>query len=185
MKIVLLRGFSFAGKDSVGKILVEKYGFRRVAFADSLKKIVSKEHRIPIAWLHDQEKKREKAPDGRTWRKILLDTAIIYRATNPDIFAEHCCQEIREECDASLKQHIVITDWRYPNELATVIRLFPEATFYTVWVKRAQQTVSPVNDDSEYLLIDRSDDIVIDNSGSLEDLVNTVDKVVNENRICN
>lgn len=186
MKIVLLRGFSFAGKDSVGQILVQKYGFRRAAFADSLKTIVSQKYGIPIAWLHDQEKKQEKAPDGRTWRKILLDTAIVYRETNPDIFAELCCQEIRNGSEGAQNQYIVITDWRYPNELATVVRLFPDATIYTCWVKRAKQTISPVNDASEYLLIDRAEsaDIVIDNSGSLEDLIRTVHRVVVENRIC-
>lgn len=37
--IIGLTGFARSGKDSVGKLLVERHGFRRVAFGDTLKDI--------------------------------------------------------------------------------------------------------------------------------------------------
>lgn len=39
MTIIALTGYARSGKDSVGQVLTEHYGFRRVAFADKLKSL--------------------------------------------------------------------------------------------------------------------------------------------------
>ena len=38
--IIGLAGYAGAGKDTVGNILIEKHGFRRVAFADKIRSLV-------------------------------------------------------------------------------------------------------------------------------------------------
>jgi len=177
MHIVILRGFSGAGKDTVGQILVDEYRFKRCAFADSLKVIVSQTYGIPLGWLHDQKKKQELAPDGRTWRQILLDVAQQYRNENPTIFAEMCCKDIQE----SERKRIVITDWRYPNELDVVQATFPQARIFPVWVNRAEQKgVSPVENANEYLLQDRVGDWEIENSGDMAHLEREVHRMITD-----
>lgn len=164
MIIILLRGYSHSGKDFVGKILCEKYGFQRFAFADSLKKIVSlsQEYGCPLELLHTQNGKLlicESDTRKRTYRQILLDEALRLKSDNPDIFAEFCCQEIND----SKSDKIVITDWRFPNERDVLLKLFPKANIYTIKVIRLGQEKSPVEDESEYLLSKWKDDTVIIN----------------------
>jgi len=165
MIILLLRGYSNSGKDFVGNILCEKYGFHRFAFADSLKKIVSKEFGCPHDLLHSQNGKlliSESDSRKRTFRQILLDEALRLKSDNPDIFAEFCCHEIME----SHSEKVVITDWRFPNEREVILKYFPNATIYTTLVLRLDQHNSPVQDESEYLLKDWKDNTLIINSMS-------------------
>jgi hypothetical protein len=164
MIILLLHGYSHSGKDYIGNILYERYGFKRFAFADSLKKIVSQSQDFicPLELLHTQQGKLEickSDPGKRTYRQILLDEAIRLKSDNPDIFAEFCCQEIKN----SGLDKIVITDWRFPNERETLIKIFPNAFIHTIRIIRLDQKKSPVNDESEYLLKDWKDDHIIIN----------------------
>lgn len=47
MKIIAISGYKRSGKDTSAEILVNDHGFMRVAFADILKDMVSKEYGIP------------------------------------------------------------------------------------------------------------------------------------------
>jgi len=42
MKIILLAGPKGIGKDFVGEYMVNTYGFKRIAFADNVKKVIAK-----------------------------------------------------------------------------------------------------------------------------------------------
>lgn len=55
--IMSLSGFKNSGKDTVAKILVENYGFTRIAFADTLKDMASKMYNIPRSFFDDPDKK--------------------------------------------------------------------------------------------------------------------------------
>ena len=165
MSIIVLRGFSNSGKDYVGQILCDKYNYKRFAFADSLKKIVAKDLKFPLEQLHTQEGKLEiciNDSSKRTYRQILIDEALRLRKIDTGIFAKHCCQEIH---GLDLQPNkIVITDWRYPNELQTMIDMFPEYTVTPVHIVRQGQLESPVNDISEYHLLNRVHDYTIINN---------------------
>ena len=178
MHIILLRGYSQSGKDFVGKILCDKYGFKRFAFADSLKKIVAKNFQCELDQLHSQAGKLEICSNdvrGRTYRQILIDEAFRLREMDAGIFAKFCCQDISAE---GCPERIVITDWRYPNELDIIARLLPEYTATTVHVKRNGQDKSPVNDISEYHLANRTNDYTILNTMS-DAIYDEVDKLMN------
>lgn len=165
MSIILLRGFSHSGKDFVGHILCEKYGYKRFAFADSLKKLVANEFNYPIEKLHTQEGKMEVCKSDsirRTYRQILIDEALRMRNIDAGIFAKYCCQDILEL--ESVPNKIVITDWRYPNELEIVSKMFSSHKVIPALVKRVGQEISPVQDKSEYNLIQRKDDYIIQNN---------------------
>jgi hypothetical protein len=55
--IIGLSGYAQSGKDTVAKILVDHYGFRRVAFADKIKEMVLETN--PIVFIDEHQ---------RTWR---------------------------------------------------------------------------------------------------------------------
>lgn len=59
MKIIMVSGWKRSGKDTAAQYLVEKYGFKRVAFADLLKDMVSKEYEVPRSHMDDPLFKEE------------------------------------------------------------------------------------------------------------------------------
>lgn len=165
MSIIVLRGFSNSGKDYIGRILCDKYNYKRFAFADSLKKIVAKDYNCALEQLHTQEGKLQICHSDlskRTYRQILIDEALRLRKIDTGIFAKHCCQEIRGF--DLVPNKIVITDWRYPNELQILIDMFPEYTVTPVHIVRQGQLQSPIDDISEYHLLNRVSDYTIINN---------------------
>jgi hypothetical protein len=165
MSIILLRGFSHSGKDYVGNILCKKYGYKRYAFADSLKKLVANEFNYPLEKLHTQEGKLEVCKSDsikRTYRQILIDEALRMRNIDAGIFAKYCCQDILDL--DSVPDKIVITDWRYPNEIDIVSKMISTHKVTPILVQRVGQDKSPVQDKSEYHLIDRIGDYIIQNN---------------------
>ena len=177
MSIIVLRGFSNSGKDYIGQILCDKYNYKRFAFADSHKKIVAKDFNCALEQLHTQEGKLEVCQTDsskRTYRQILIDEALRLRNIDTSMFAKHCCQEIYEL--GLVPNKIVITDWRYPNELQILIDMFPEYTVTPVHIVRQGQLQSPVNDISEYHLLNRTNDYTIINNmnESIYEEINTL-----------
>lgn len=163
MHIIFVRGFAGAGKDTLGSCFTEYHGFKRFAFADSLKQMVSEKYGVDIDVLHSQEGKKQVCTEnGKTWREILILEAAVARGKDPDIFAKMTAQAIA----ASGGRRIVLTDWRYPNEFTIIRETFSDALITTVHVIRAgQDGVSPVTDVSEYYLKDQQPDWTVHNDG--------------------
>lgn len=163
MTIILLRGFSHSGKDYIGQILCNKYGYKRFAFADSLKMIIQQNFKCAPRDLHTQEGKLEICEGDslkRTHRQILIDEGLHLRNIDAEVFARHCCSEIY----LYNPDKIVITDWRYLNELAILKQAFPTHKIIPVHVIRTDQNTSPVDDISEHQLDDRYDDYILLNN---------------------
>lgn len=167
MYIVLLRGYSHSGKDYIGNILCNNHGFTRFAFADSLKSIVADSFGYPVEQLHSQNGKLrvcETDEKKRTFRQILIDEALRLRDIDSGIFAKYCSLEIIK----SGAQKVVITDWRYPNEIEILQKSFPRSRIIPVHIIRPDQTCSPVNDISEYQFVNRITDYTIINTMTTE-----------------
>ena len=168
--IVLLRGYSGAGKDTVGNVLVSKHGFRRFAFADGLKQMIAHEYGCSLATLHSPTGKQEICGEtGESWREIMIRVALEAKHTDADVFAGLCMTEMR----MAKPDRAVITDWRFPNEYDVLKRAFPGARLVTVEVRRHNE--SPVDDESEHALADVWPDFTVDNTGDLAVLEATVD----------
>jgi hypothetical protein len=189
MSIILLRGFSHSGKDYVGRILCEIHNYKRYAFADSLKKLVATEFGCEVEQLHSQEGKLQVCHNDkqkRTFRQILIDEALRLRNIEPSIFAKECCKDIYGVNPEEVPDNIVITDWRYPNEIEIVKNMFPSHKVIPILVKRVGQDKSPINDISEYQLINRESDYIINNLmnktiyDEIKNLVNII-KILNYN----
>ena len=167
MIIILLRGFSNSGKDFVGDIICTQYGYKQFSFADSLKKIVAEKYNIPLDLFYSQEGKKMIYNNNNyyniTYRQLLIDEALKLKEDDPDIFAKHCSDSINN-MHSIIMHRIVITDWRFNNELEVLKQYFPDAKIIPVHVIRTNQIKSPIDDISEYHLMDRKDDITIINN---------------------
>src|SRR5690606_12372477 len=165
--LIGLAGYAGAGKDTVGKILIEEHGFRRVAFADKVKELALKID----PWIHMpmtfHNEKLSSLVQRAGWD-------LAKRESEVREFLQGIGQGVREVLheeawiDAALNdyspygQHTVITDVRYPNEL-TVIQ---ENGGVVIWV--ARPGVEPANDHpSENSVGPGDSDWVIHNRGDL------------------
>lgn len=181
MSIIILRGFSHSGKDFVGQILCDMYNYKRFAFADSLKRIVQQEFKCSWEHLHTQEGKLqicEKDIFKRTYRQILIDEALRLRNIDAGVFAKYCCQEIYKSNPKDLPKRIVITDWRYSNEIAILEESFPKYKVSAIHIQREGQTKSPVDDISEYQLTNRINDYTIINKMN-DTIYDEIKKLIN------
>lgn len=57
MKVVAVSGWAGSGKDTLANLLIEKYGFKRIGFADPLKDNVARDFNFDRASLDDQAQK--------------------------------------------------------------------------------------------------------------------------------
>jgi hypothetical protein len=165
MSILLLNGWSGAGKDAVAGLLQGR-GFRRLAFADPLKTIVAEELNLPVSVLHTQEGKQQVLPSGQTVRQRLIQRGQELRKDDPGLFARHVASQI--SLDDSVPRGYIITDWRLPIEILTLQKLLPEHmyTLLPIRVNRANHQ-SPVGDAyTEHQLDAYEFGITIENPGT-------------------
>ena len=110
-------GKAGAGKDTIGDHLVAKYGFKKIALADPIKRLVKDVFVLSDEEVYDREKREQPMEKwgGRSVRQLLQ-----YIGT--ELFRENVDEEIwvkslwfRVENDPNF--NYVVTDVRFPNEL--------------------------------------------------------------------
>jgi hypothetical protein len=168
--VILIAGWSGAGKDTVGKIIQNKWDCTRFAFADVLKEMVVEEYKFPFKWTQTQQGKQWLLPHGETVRQVLIRRGQEIRAqhNDPGFFARIVANKIKDALETTEIKTFVITDWRLPIELLTLEQELTSlgTTFRKVKVLREGQTESPVTDQTtEYQLVDYIFDEVIVNDG--------------------
>lgn len=152
MRVVGLLGFAGEGKSEVAEVMAH-FGWREFAFADPLKEVA----RI-LGW------SGRKDPEGRAFLQNLGD--VMRDSYGPDVWID-VTRRLMEGCDSP---DVVLSDVRRLNEIAWVKGLGGE-----LW-RVDRPGVGPANDhvtEVEWLQVEP--DLVIDNDGSLPDLI---DKVV-------
>jgi len=132
MKIVWLSGFAGAGKDTVASILVKKYDYHRVAFADHLKDFTAELYGFDRALCDKEEGKKTVVHDGKTVRDLLIKESADAKTKNVHIFAEQALITMLE----TKKELIVISDWRYPHEYEYITGVLPLAQHTTIRITR-------------------------------------------------
>lgn len=166
MTVLLLSGWSTAGKDSVGEILVRTLGAKRLAFADVLKEMVAEEYGFPLFWTRTEIGKQTKLPCGFTVRELLIKRGqeIREEMKDPGFFARGVASKF-----SNYPNYIVITDWRLPCEYDVVheaCRVYGRQ-FLTIRVEREGLTNSPIEDQTtEHQLDTWAFDIRIKNPGT-------------------
>lgn len=180
--ILLLSGWSHAGKDAVAKILVESFDFQKFAFADPVKQEISKQYDIPLEWCYDQKKKSEIVESDkqkRTLRELFIHTAESARDKDSEIWGRIIGEKIQKS-SARGKRKFVVSDWRMVEELWALQKANPDALIVPIQVQRPSQLISPVPDWTEYNLLGFPFWRVILNNGTIARLSIHVTKFMEE-----
>jgi hypothetical protein len=157
MQIILLSGWSQAGKDTAADLLVKVYGYQKFAFAEVPKIATAEKYNFPPEWAFTQEGKNLEIQTDKGLRKV-RDLVIEYangeRKNNPQVWGEVIAKKIRESYKGK-QTKFVISDWRFIDELVGLQKALYEfsPSIYPIQIRRSGQLISPVADNSEYSLL--------------------------------
>lgn len=169
--IILLSGWSQAGKDTFADFLISDYGFTKYAFANAAKRKASKKYGFPLELAHTQEGKASMiklygiveypfvttTPGSvelkpKSVRDCIIEIANKEREKDPMCWANQECDQIKSEQRTNSPSKIIISDWRFLPELFAVQKQFPNAKIIPVKIQNRHQLISPVPHYSEYEL---------------------------------
>jgi deoxynucleotide monophosphate kinase-like protein len=182
MLLIGLAGYKNSGKDTVGKHLVENWGFTQYAFADKVKEAACALVDITIeqleSWKNDPSilVHIDEGPfEGRgiTFREFLqrFGTEMGRGVFGKDFWINQLNHEIMVVDGLDPFHHkIVITDVRFPNEVQYIKRRRGQM----FWIDRPE--CSSDGHESEMLVLDEP--IIISNNDSLETLYGRIDNIM-------
>ncbi|MFC8583220.1 hypothetical protein ACFUGD_01380 [Streptomyces sp. NPDC057217] len=194
---IAIAGRARSGKDTVGQYLVETRGYRRVAFADALKEAALRVNpvigtRTVDMWdlvygewedhSYTEEVRLSAAVTDHGWedakntpevRRFLQELGATMRAVDPEIWIRAALKKVEEANDAGVP--CVITDMRYPNELAAV-RSYRH--WHTIHIDRPG--VPQLVHESEGAIGPEDTDFMIRNVGSVDDLHHQVGVILED-----
>lgn len=171
--IVALGGLAGSGKTELSDYMVGSLGYRRVKFADPIKRMLEELIRyntgpeaqideytegslkeIPTNYLGGQSARYAMQTLGTEWGRQLID---------PDIWVDAAYRQINRLVNSN--SSVVVDDVRFPNELAMLNKLGA----LTIWIER-EGTIANTDHPSENS-VRRSDfSVLIENNGTVEDL---------------
>lgn len=162
--IIGLTGYAQSGKDSVAKVLMENYGFQRVAFADKIRELMYEMNPDYHDTLLQQAVDRfgwDEVKKDPTVRRMMQNLGVGARKLFGDNFWVH--QAMTSIANAN--PNIVVTDVRFINEADTL-----KTNGAQLWrVKRTG--VNAVNGHiSETDMDGYQVDQILSNGGTLEEL---------------
>jgi hypothetical protein len=127
--IIGISGYAKTGKDTLGQVLVEKYGFERRAFADKLKEAALALN--PIIFTGRVERLSSivarmgwgEAKEFREVRQTLqrMGTEMGREAIDPDIWVTAMENTMRRTITGQVTKNYVVTDVRFMNEANWII----------------------------------------------------------------
>ncbi|MFE5828730.1 hypothetical protein ACFQ8W_00415 [Streptomyces sp. NPDC056508] len=184
---IAIAGRARAGKDTVGRYLVETRGYRRVAFADALKEAALQVDPM-IGWVPTEDSGAlieirlseyvrsigwEHAKEDSEVRRFLQELGAAMRAVDPEIWIRAAMEKADEANDDGVP--CVITDMRYPNELTAIQRY---RHWHTIHIDRPD--VPQLVHESEGAIGPEDTAFMIHNAGTLDNLHRQVDVILAE-----
>jgi hypothetical protein len=158
--IIGLTGYAQSGKDTVAKILVDNYGYTRIAFADKIREFLYETAPDYIKLLVD-EVGWEKAKKNQVVRELLQTTGVGARNVFGEEFWISQAFSGRRDVD-----NVVVTDVRFTNE-ADYIKWYPGSQLWRI--KRSG--VGAVNSHASETQLDGYPvDQIFVNNGTIADL---------------
>jgi hypothetical protein len=158
MLIVMISGWAGSGKDTAAAVLVA-LGFARFGFADELKDHVASTYGVPRGQMDTQEGKKQEWIPGETVRQLLIRVGEAERAIDQDVWVKRVARK------AACLDRIVISDWRLPEEHASMCRHFPGARVLRIRIQRWARPA--LADRTETALDAEKHDYVVENNGDL------------------
>lgn len=119
--IILLSGKAGVGKDTFAEMLGGAW--ERISFADAVKEECSTLADLHMDFFHKRELKDSPVFIGgklQTPRDLCISVGGYYRGIDPKYWTNKAVEKIRN----SNSNYIVITDWRFPNELEAIKQAF-------------------------------------------------------------
>lgn len=181
MEIIGLAGYARSGKDEAAKILVEEYGFTRVAFADKLREFLYALNPLihpsekNYFGLHKSPTRLQDVIDRHSWdgyketdykHEIRALLQRLGTEAGRDVLGENIW--VDAALDGVEAEKIVVTDCRFPNEAkAIVLRDGQLWRVNRAGVGPAKGADGSVHS-SETSLDDLPYDVVLFNDGALE-----------------
>lgn len=180
--IIGLTGYARSGKDEVAKILVEKYGYKRIAFADKIRELLYEmDPPIPMGYgLEAHTVGLQNYVDVYGWeggkqnptvRSMLQNLGVGARKVFNDSFWIHQAFGF-----GTIMRHenIVVTDVRFTNEADTIAGTLEGQ----IWRVTRPGITAVNNHISEHDLYNYKANETLDNEGTLEDLKIKVQKLM-------
>lgn len=191
MKLWALSGWPKSGKDTLADFLVKQRGFVRISSGDALKQQVSRDHGIPLADLHDVERKdlpllhrpvvssdafsnwvadfmkkefrtKEGKPNPQNGEMVYWTPRAI---GSFEAFAKKAVDPAywigQATKDLEINQHYVLTDWRFKSEQSFLKEKFGNDVLF-IRIERFETCAS--SSPFEHDLDDAIFDVVLDNS---------------------
>lgn len=206
MTLIAISGFMGSGKDTVADYLIKNYNFKKESLAFSLKDATSYIFNWPRDLLEGNTAESRiwrETPDEWWSERLeienftprlalqLLGTEVFRNSFHTNIWVYSLESRLRD-----IESNIVITDCRFPNEISMIKSLGGKVVMvhrdeYPEWYEMAirvnttepelySEFKSKYNvHDSEFKWIGTEFDYIIDNSGTLEDLYNSIIKMMN------
>jgi hypothetical protein len=178
--LVGICGKAGSGKDTIGDFLVEKHKFKKIALADPIKRLVKDvfvldDHTVYDRVAREQELQRW---EGWTVRKLLqyIGTELFRENIDDAVWVKSLWYRIQDDKD----NNYVVTDVRFPNELQYFRDNAKEDEFIAIKVVRPgfDGGVGLKGHASE--AYDLGGDFEVLNDGTIEELYNKVDKLLEE-----
>ncbi len=169
--IIGLTGYAQSGKDTLANILVEQYGFKRVAFADPIRDFCYEVNPV-IGHVANEDTLLRTVVDRDGWETAKQNQSVRRLLQNVGVAARNQFGELFWVAQAlsptkiSEGDKVVITDVRFVNE-AEAIKMFPDSQLWRV----KRPGYGPVNNHvSESEMEDYKVDQIFYNAGTIEDL---------------
>jgi len=163
--IIGLSGYAKVGKDEVAQILVKKYGFKRIAFADPIRELLLEINPILANGYHLKTIINEEgwtlAKNKEEVRRLLQELGVGARQVlGDDVWVVAALRKME-----NFKENYVITDVRFENEAVMVRQLGGE-----IWRIQRPGIQAVNNHVSELEMDGYKFDRVLRNEGTLEEL---------------
>jgi len=163
--IIGLSGYAKVGKDEVAQILVKKYGFKRIAFADPIRELLLEINPILANGYHLKTIINEEgwtlAKNKEEVRRLLQELGVGARQVlGDDVWVVAALRKME-----NFKENYVITDVRFENEAVMVRQLGGE-----IWRIQRPGIQAINNHVSELEMDGYKFDRVLRNEGTLEEL---------------
>ena len=162
-------GKAGAGKDTAAYHMLEKYGYKRTAFADPMKRALSEMMGWDRRWWFNRAwKDHPQEPLGISPRDLAISLGTDWgrHTVGEDIWVKLAMQ--------NLSQNTAFTDVRFPNEAIAI----DKANGIIIEINRTNNPHAAINHISEDLLPEELIDYVVYNDGSLKDLAYKLDEIV-------
>ena len=185
MIVIGLTGAAGSGKDTAADYLVERYGFKKMAFADALKAMLDTLNPYVADDVRVMDVRRESRIDAEAtlkkhfpeYRRLLqvLGTECV-RSADPDFWVDRLVRKVHALGES---RNIVVTDCRFPNEVEALESLLADA--HTFWhVIRPSLPKSPGNVHSSESWAGRMGETPLLNDGDKPALYAEVDQLLDK-----